>query len=92
MKAVPDFLFLGFTVAADRDCSRDSKRHLLLERKAVTNLDIIFRSRDISLPAKVCIIKAVVFPEVMCRRESGSGRRLSTKELMPLNCGVGEDS
>ena len=62
VKAVLDFLFLGFTVAADRDCSRDIKRDLLLERKAVTNLDIIFKSRDISLPTKVCTVKTVGFP------------------------------
>ena len=67
MEAVTDFLFLGFTITADITAAM-ILRYLLLERRAMTNLDIIFKSRDISLPTKVCIIKAVVFPEVMCRQ------------------------
>ena len=61
-------------------------RHLLLGRKVMTNLDSIFKSRDITLPTEVCLVKAMVFPVVM------HGCRLSTKESMLLNCGVGEDS
>ena len=67
MEAVTDFLFLGFTITADITAAM-ILRYLLLERRAMTNLDIIFKSRDISLPTKVSIIKAVVFPEVMCRQ------------------------
>ena len=87
-----DFIFLGSKITVDGDCSHDIKRHLLLGRKAMTNLDSILKSRDITLPAKVHIVKAMVFPIVMYRRESWTIRRLGTKELMLLNCGVGEDS
>ena len=61
-------------------------------RKVVTNLDSIFKSRDITLPTKVHLVKAMVFPVVMYGCESWTVRRLSAKELMRLNCGVGEDS
>ena len=70
MEAVTDFLFLGSKFAADGDCSHEIKRHLLLGRKAMTNLDNIFKSRDITLPTKVCIVKAMVFPVVMYGYES----------------------
>ena len=72
-------------------CSHEIKRHLLLGRKAMTNLDSIQKSRDISLPTKVCLVKAIVFPVVMYGCESWT-IKLSTEELMLLNCGVGEDS
>ena len=62
--------FWGSKITADGDCSHEIKRHLLLGRKAMTNLDSIFKSRDITLPAKVCLVKAVVFPVVMCGCES----------------------
>ena len=62
---VADFIFLGSKITADGDCSHEIKRHLLLERKVMTNLDSIFKSRDITLPTKVCLVKAMVFPEVM---------------------------
>ena len=75
-----------------RQWLHESKRHLLLRRKAMTNLDTILKSRDITLPTKVHIVKAMVFPVVMYGCESWTVRRLSTKELMVLNCGVGEDS
>ena len=65
-----DFILLGSKINVDSDCSREIKRHLLLGRKAMTNLDNIFKSRDIILPTKVCIIKAIVFPVVMYRCES----------------------
>ena len=68
------------------------KRRLLLGRKVMTNLDSIFKSRDITLPTKVLLAKAMVFPVVMYGCESWTVKRLSTKELMLLNCGVGEDS
>ena len=67
-------------------------RRLLLGRKAMANIDSILKSRAITLPTKVHIVKAMVFPIVMYRCESWTIRRLSTKELMLLNCGVGEDS
>ena len=92
MEMVRDFIFLGSKITADCDCSHEIKRHLLLGRKAVTNLDSILKSRDITLPTKVCLVKAMFFPVVMYECESWSIRKLSTEELMLLNCGVGEDS
>ena len=70
MKTVADFIFLGSKITADGDCSHEIKRHLLLERKLMTNLDIILKSRDITLPTKVHLIKAMVFPVVMYGCES----------------------
>ena len=70
MKTVRDFIFLGSKTTADGDCSHEIKRCLLLGRKAVTNLDSILNSRDITLPTKVCLVKAMVFPVVMYGRES----------------------
>ena len=64
-ETVSDFIFLGSKVTTDGDCSHEIKRRLLLGRKAMTNLDSIFKSRDITLPTKVCIVKAMVFPVVM---------------------------
>ena len=69
-KKVDDFIFLGSKITADGDCSHEIKRHLPLGRKAVTNLDRVLKSRDITLPTKECIVKAVVFPVVMCGCES----------------------
>ena len=68
------------------------KRHLLFGRKVITNLDSILKSRDITLPTKVCLVKAIVFPAVMYGCESWIIKKLSTEELMLLNCGAGEDS
>ena len=65
METVTDFIFLGSKITADGDCSHEIKRHLLLERKAMTNLDSILKSRDIILPTKVLLVKAMVFPVVM---------------------------
>ena len=65
VKTVSDFMFGGFKITADDDCSREIKRHLLLGRKVITNLDSILKSRDITLPTKVCLVKAMVFPVVM---------------------------
>ena len=70
METVTDFIFLGSKITADGDCSHEIKRHLLLQRKLMTNLDSIFKSRDITLPTKVHLVKAMVFPIVMyvCER------------------------
>ena len=70
MEAVTHFIFFGSKITVDSDCSCEVKRHLLLGRKAMTNLDSIFKSRGITLPTKVCIVKAMVFPMVMYRCES----------------------
>ena len=70
VEAVADFIFLGSKITADGDCSHDIKRRLLLGRKVMTNLDSIFKSRDITLPTKVRLVKAMVFPVVMYRYES----------------------
>ena len=67
---VRDFIFLGSKITADGDCSHEIKRYLLLGRKAMTNLDSILKSRDITLPTKVCLVKVTVFPVVMYRCES----------------------
>ena len=64
VETVSDFLFLGSKITADGDCSHEIKRHLLLGRKVITNLDSIFKSRDITLPTKVCLVNAMVFPVV----------------------------
>ena len=92
METVTDFIFLGSKITADGDCNHEIKRCLLLGRKAMTNLDSILKSRDIPLPTKVHLVKAMVFAVVMYGCESWTKRKLSTEELMLLNCGVGEDS
>ena len=66
VETVADFIFLGSKVTADGDCSHEIKRRLLLGRKVITNLDSIFKSRDITLPTNVHLVKAMVFPVVMC--------------------------
>ena len=91
METVRDFTFWGSKITADSDCSHEIKRRLLLGRKAKTNLASILKSRDITLPTKVCLDKPIVFPVVMYEFESWT-IKLSAKELMLLNCGVGEDS
>ena len=83
-----DFIFLGSKITADGDCSHEIKRCLLLGRKVMTNLDSILKSRDITLPTKVCLVKAMVFPVVMYGCESWNTKKAG---LMLLNC-VGEDS
>ena len=79
-----------YKITADGDCSHEIKRHLLLGRNAMTNLDSILKSRDITLPTKVCLVKAMVFLVVMYGCESWTIKK--AKELMLLNCGIGEDS
>ena len=86
--SVTDFLYLGSKITADSDCSHEIKRNLFLERKAMINLDRVLKSRDITLLIKVHIVRAMVLPVVMYRCESCTIRRLSTKELMLLNCSV----
>ena len=92
VETVKDFIFLGSKITADGDCSHEIKRCLLLGRKVMSNLDTILKSRDITLPTKFCLVKAMVFPVVMYGCEIGLCRKLNAEELMLLNCGVGEDS
>ena len=92
VKTVSDFIFLGCKITTDGDRSHEIKRHLLLGRKVMTNLDSIFKSRDITLPTEVHLVKAMVFPVVMDGCESWTMKKLRAEELMLLNCGVGEDS
>ena len=91
METVTDFLFLGSKIIADGDCSQEIKRHLLLGRKAMTNLDSMLKSRDITLLTKVCLVKSMVFPAVMYGCESWPIKKAEHHiELMLLSCGVGE--
>ena len=85
------FLSLGFKITEADGCSHEIKRCLLLGRKAMTNLDRVLKSGDITLPTKVYIVKAVVFPLVMYGCECWTIKRLSVEELMLSNC-AGEDS
>ena len=70
METVADFIFLGSKITVDGDCNHEIKRHLLLVREAMTNLDSVLKSRDITLPTKACTVKAMVFPVAMCSCES----------------------
>ena len=90
VETVTDFIFLGSKITADGDCSHEIKRHLLLGRKAMTNLNSILRSREITLPTKVHLVKAMFFPVVMYGCESWTIKKV--EELMLLNYGVGEYS
>ena len=92
VETMRDFILGGSKITADGDCSHEIKRRLLLEREAMTNLDSILKSRDLTLLTKVYLVKAMVFPVVMYECESWTKRKLSAEELMLLNCGVGEDS
>ena len=91
METVREFIFLSSKITADGDCSHEIERRLLLGRKAMTNLDSILKSRDITLPTKVRLVKAIVFPVVTYGCDTWT-IKLSAKELMLWNCGVGEDS
>ena len=90
VETVSEFIFLGSRITADGDCNHEIKRCLLLGRKVMTNLDSILKSRDITLPTNVHLVKAMVFPAVMYGCENW--KRLHAKELMFLNCVVGEHS
>ena len=92
MEALTDFLFLGSKITVEGDCSHEIKRHLLLGRKAVTNLDSVLKSRDITRLTKIHKVKAIVFPVVMYGCESWTIKKAEPEELMLLNCGAGEDS
>ena len=92
VETVSDFIFLGSKITADGDCCHEIKRRLLLGRKVMTNLDSIFKSRNITLPIKVRLVKGMVFPVVMCGCESWALKKADAEELMLLNCGVGKDS
>ena len=81
VETVSDFMFLGFKITADGDCSHEIKRHLLLGRKVNTNLDSIFKSRDITLLAKVCLVKAMVFPVVMYGCESWTVKKAECRTI-----------
>ena len=94
MKTVKDFIFLGYKITADSDCSHEIKRCLLLGRKPMTNLESILKSRDITIPTKVHLVKAMVFPVAMYGHEGWTIKKADHcgEELMLLNCGVKEDS
>ena len=92
VETVSDFIFLGFKITADGDCRNEIKRHLLLGRKVMTNLDSILKSRNITLPTKVRLVKAMLFPIVMYGHESWTIKKAEHEELMLLKSGVEEDS
>ena len=92
VETVPDFLLGGSKITADGDCSHKIKRRLLLGRKVMSNLDNILKSRDITLPTKVRLVKAMVFPVVIYGCEGWTVEKAECQKLMLLNCGVGEDS
>ena len=81
MEAVTDFLFLGFKITVDSDCSHEIKRHLLLGRKAMTDLDSILKSRDITLLTKICLAKALVFPAVVYGCESWTIKKTEHRRI-----------
>ena len=91
METVTDFIFLGSKITVDGDYNHEIKRRLLLGRKAMTNLDSIFKSREITLPTKV-LVKAMAFPVVKYGCENWTIKKAECQELMLLKCGVGEDS
>ena len=91
METVTDFIFLGSKITADSDCSLEIKRRLLLGRKTMTNLDSILKSRDITLPTKVCLVKTAVFPIVMYGCESWTVKKAEQRRTDAFDCGVGED-
>ena len=92
VETVSEFILGGSKITVDGNGSHKIKRRLLLGRKVMTNLDSIFKGRDITLPTKVRLVKAMVFPVVMYGCESWTVRKAERQELMLLNCGVGEDS
>ena len=92
METVTEFIFLGSKITEDSDCRPEIKRNLLLERKAVTNLGSILKSRDITLVTKVRLVKAVIFPVVMYEYKCWTIKKAECRRLMLLNFVVGEDS
>ena len=81
METVTKFIFLGSKITVDGDCSHEIKRHLLLVRKVMTNLDSILKSRDITLPTQVCLVKAMVYPVVMYGCESGTIQKAECQKI-----------
>ena len=92
VETVADFIFLGSKITADGDCSHEIKRYLLLGRKAMTNLDSILKSRDITWLTKVRLVKAIIFPVVMYGCESWTVKKAECQRIEALNCGVEENS
>ena len=92
METVTEFIFFGFKITADGDCSHEIKKRLLLGRKAMTNLDSILKSRDMTLPTKGHLVKAVVFPVVVYGCESWIIKKAECQRWMLLNCDVGDNS
>ena len=92
MERVTDFISLSSKITADGDCSHEIKRCLLLGRKAMTNLDSILKSRDITFPTKVHLVKAMALPVVMYGCESWTIKKAEHRRIDGLNCGAGEDS
>ena len=92
VETMADFIFLGSSITEVGDCSHEIKRCLFLRRKGMTNLDSILKSRNITLPTKVHVVRAMVFPVVMYGCEGWTVTRLSPEEFKLLNCGAGEDS
>ena len=92
VETVLDFIFLDSKITADGDCSHEIKRCLLLGKKVMTNLESILKSRDITLPTKVCLVKAMVFLVVMYGCESWTVKKAEHQRIDAFECGVGEDS
>ena len=92
VETVSDFISVGSKITADGDCSHENKRSLLLGRKVMTNLDGIFKSKDITLPTKVHLVKAMVFPVVMYGCESWTVKKAKHQRIDALNCGDAEES
>ena len=92
VKTATDLILGGSKITADGDCSHEIKRCLLFGRKVMTNLESIFKSRHITLPTKVRLVKAMVFPVVMYGCESWTIKKAECRRVDALNCGVGEDS
>ena len=92
METVTDFIFLSSKITADGDCSHEIKRCLLFGKKVMTNLDSILKSRHITLPTKVRLVKAMVFPVVVYGCENWTVKKAESRRIDALNCGVGEDS
>ena len=92
VETVSDFIFLGSKITADGDCSHEIKRRLLLRKKVMIKLDSILKSRDITLPTKVCLVKAMMFPVVMHGCESWTVKKAEHQRIDAFELGVGEDS
>ena len=92
METVTDFIFLGSKITTEGDCSHEIKRRLLLGRKVMINLDSILKTRDIILPTKVRLVKAMIFPVVIYGCERWTIKKAECQRIEVLNCGDGEDS